>query len=159
MLESAHLGERVDTLFENILHSFVLSVTIVVVAVPEGLPLAVTISLAYSTSKMLRDNNLIRVLAVSRQPLIGTVESRTRKCDLNRVLCDSCFFSEYGVRLFVEGGIHEPAAVGWSVGVFPCEPDRFECWAPWVVRVCALCGRPVRPWAMLLISARTRPAP
>lgn len=54
-----------DTLFENILHSFVLSVTIVVVAVPEGLPLAVTISLAYSTSKMLKDNNLIRVLAVS----------------------------------------------------------------------------------------------
>ncbi|CAM9489993.1 unnamed protein product, partial [Discosporangium mesarthrocarpum] len=51
------------TLFENILHAFVLSVTIVVVAVPEGLPLAVTISLAYSTSKMLKDNNLIRVLA------------------------------------------------------------------------------------------------
>lgn len=65
VVESAHLGERVDTLFENILHSFVLSVTIVVVAVPEGLPLAVTISLAYSTSKMLKDNNLIRVLAVS----------------------------------------------------------------------------------------------
>jgi len=34
-----------------------------VVAVPEGLPLAVTISLAYSTMKMLADNNLIRVLA------------------------------------------------------------------------------------------------
>lgn len=65
MVESVQLGERVDTLFENVLHSFVLSVTIVVVAVPEGLPLAVTISLAYSTSKMLRDNNLIRVLAVS----------------------------------------------------------------------------------------------
>ncbi|CAM9918584.1 unnamed protein product [Pylaiella littoralis] len=63
VVESAHLGERVDTLFENVLHSFVLSVTIVVVAVPEGLPLAVTISLAYSTSKMLKDNNLIRVLA------------------------------------------------------------------------------------------------
>lgn len=64
VVDSVQLGERVDTLFENVLHSFVLSVTIVVVAVPEGLPLAVTISLAYSTSKMLRDNNLIRVLAV-----------------------------------------------------------------------------------------------
>lgn len=69
VVESAHLGERVDTLFENVLHSFVLSVTIVVVAVPEGLPLAVTISLAYSTSKMLKDNNLIRVLAVSKRTL------------------------------------------------------------------------------------------
>ncbi len=31
--------------------------------VPEGLPLAVTISLAYSMEKMLLDNNLVRVLA------------------------------------------------------------------------------------------------
>jgi magnesium-transporting ATPase (P-type) len=34
-----------------------------VVAVPEGLPLAVTISLAYSMGKMMRDNNFVRVLA------------------------------------------------------------------------------------------------
>ena len=40
-----------------------MGVTIVVVAVPEGLPLAVTLSLAYSTQKMMQDNNLIRVLA------------------------------------------------------------------------------------------------
>lgn len=36
--------------------------TIVVVAVPEGLPLAVTISLAYSMRKMMKDNNFVRVL-------------------------------------------------------------------------------------------------
>jgi len=46
-----------------ILHTFLIGVTIIVVAIPEGLPLAVTISLSYSTKKMLRDNNLIRVLA------------------------------------------------------------------------------------------------
>ena len=34
-----------------------------VVAVPEGLPLAVTISLAYSMKKMMKDNNFVRVLA------------------------------------------------------------------------------------------------
>jgi P-type Ca2+ transporter type 2C len=62
-IESEHLGERVDTLFEHVLHAFIIAVTIVVVAVPEGLPLAVTISLAYSTKKMLKDNNLIRVLS------------------------------------------------------------------------------------------------
>ena len=38
------------------------AITIVVVAVPEGLPLAVTISLAYSMSKMMKDNNLVRKL-------------------------------------------------------------------------------------------------
>ena len=37
--------------------------TIIVVAIPEGLPLAVTIALAYSTKKMYEDQNLIRVLA------------------------------------------------------------------------------------------------
>ena len=42
---------------------FLYAVTIVVVAVPEGLPLAVTIALAYSMKKMMRDNNFVRVLA------------------------------------------------------------------------------------------------
>ena len=48
---------------EFIIKAFIMAVTIVVVAVPEGLPLAVTLSLAYSTQKMMNDNNLIRVLA------------------------------------------------------------------------------------------------
>ncbi|CAB4486632.1 PMCA-type calcium-translocating P-type ATPase [Rhizophagus irregularis] len=39
------------------------AITIVVVAVPEGLPMAVTLSLAYATTKMLKDNNLVRVLS------------------------------------------------------------------------------------------------
>ncbi|KAK5614156.1 Plasma membrane calcium-transporting ATPase 4 [Crenichthys baileyi] len=37
---------------------FIIGVTVLVVAVPEGLPLAVTISLAYSVKKMMKDNNL-----------------------------------------------------------------------------------------------------
>ena len=40
----------------------IVAVTIVVVAVPEGLPLAVTLALAYATKRMLKDNNLVRVL-------------------------------------------------------------------------------------------------
>ncbi|EHB03721.1 Plasma membrane calcium-transporting ATPase 4 [Heterocephalus glaber] len=42
---------------------FIIGVTVlVVVAVPGGLPLAVTISLAYSVKKMMKDNNLVRHL-------------------------------------------------------------------------------------------------
>lgn len=41
---------------------FITAITILVVAVPEGLPLAVTISLAYSVKKMMKDNNLVRHL-------------------------------------------------------------------------------------------------
>lgn len=37
-----------------------IAVTLIVVAVPEGLPMAVTLSLAYSMSRMLRTNNLVR---------------------------------------------------------------------------------------------------
>eukprot|EP00566_Odontella_aurita_P004195 CAMPEP_0113570806 /NCGR_PEP_ID=MMETSP0015_2-20120614/25194_1 /TAXON_ID=2838 /ORGANISM="Odontella" /LENGTH=1141 /DNA_ID=CAMNT_0000473669 /DNA_START=256 /DNA_END=3681 /DNA_ORIENTATION=- /assembly_acc=CAM_ASM_000160 len=50
------------SVFNHALDAFIIGVTIVVVAVPEGLPLAVTISLAYSTKKMLADQNLIRHL-------------------------------------------------------------------------------------------------
>jgi len=47
----------------QVLSAFIIAVTIVVVAVPEGLPLAVTISLAYSMRQMTRDQNLVRHLS------------------------------------------------------------------------------------------------
>jgi P-type E1-E2 ATPase len=53
--ENRHLGE--------LLSYFIIGITVVVVAIPEGLPLAVTLSLAYSTKKMLNDNNLVRKMA------------------------------------------------------------------------------------------------
>ncbi|XP_015794524.1 plasma membrane calcium-transporting ATPase 2 isoform X3 [Tetranychus urticae] len=40
----------------------IIGVTVLVVAVPEGLPLAVTLALAYSVKKMMLDNNLVRHL-------------------------------------------------------------------------------------------------
>ena len=54
-LDAGEKGQR----FMQVL---IVSVTIVVVAVPEGLPLAVTLALAYATTRMLKDNNLVRVL-------------------------------------------------------------------------------------------------
>ncbi|KZF26326.1 P-type calcium ATPase [Xylona heveae TC161] len=47
---------------QQFLQIFIVAVTIVVVAVPEGLPLAVTLALAFATTRMLKDNNLVRVL-------------------------------------------------------------------------------------------------
>ena len=54
-------GFPVSEIASGPLQFFIFSVTIVVVAVPEGLPLAVTISLAYSMKKMMKDNNFVRV--------------------------------------------------------------------------------------------------
>ena len=42
------------------LQSVMIAVTLIVVAVPEGLPMAVTLSLAYSMRRMLKTNNLVR---------------------------------------------------------------------------------------------------
>eukprot|EP00898_Chlorokybus_atmophyticus_P004349 jgi/Chlat1/4915/Chrsp31S04836 len=47
----------------NFVDFFAEAVTIIVVAIPEGLPLAVTLSLAYSMRKMTKDNALVRHLA------------------------------------------------------------------------------------------------
>ena len=43
------------TTLNGMLNAFILGVTIIVVAVPEGLPLAVTISLAYSVGQMFKE--------------------------------------------------------------------------------------------------------
>lgn len=42
------------------LQTLMIAVTLIVVAVPEGLPMAVTLSLAYSMRRMLHTNNLVR---------------------------------------------------------------------------------------------------
>jgi len=56
-------GHEWDMYFINHYVKFIIiGVTVLVVAVPEGLPLAVTLSLAYSVKKMMADNNLVRHL-------------------------------------------------------------------------------------------------
>ncbi|XP_011298574.1 plasma membrane calcium-transporting ATPase 2 isoform X2 [Fopius arisanus] len=51
-----------NTYAGNLVRHLIIGVTVLVVAVPEGLPLAVTLSLAYSVKKMMKDNNLVRHL-------------------------------------------------------------------------------------------------
>jgi len=50
---------------KEVINAFIISVTVIVVAIPEGLPLAVTISLAFSVHKMYEKNNLVRRLYAS----------------------------------------------------------------------------------------------
>lgn len=47
---------------QSFLNVFILALTVVVIAVPEGLPLAVTLALSFATTRMMRDNNLVRQL-------------------------------------------------------------------------------------------------
>ncbi|XP_062975448.1 plasma membrane calcium-transporting ATPase 3 isoform X3 [Elgaria multicarinata webbii] len=60
--EKTWLAECTPVYVQYFVKFFIIGVTVLVVAVPEGLPLAVTISLAYSVKKMMKDNNLVRHL-------------------------------------------------------------------------------------------------
>lgn len=46
----------------NFVDIVIISLTVLVIAVPEGLPLAVTLSLAFAATRMLKDHNLVREL-------------------------------------------------------------------------------------------------
>ncbi|GAV71418.1 E1-E2_ATPase domain-containing protein/Cation_ATPase_C domain-containing protein/Cation_ATPase_N domain-containing protein/Hydrolase domain-containing protein, partial [Cephalotus follicularis] len=56
-----HTG--ISTVVDDVIKIVTIAVTIVVVAVPEGLPLAVTLTLAYSMRKMMADKALVRRLS------------------------------------------------------------------------------------------------
>ncbi|KAL4783913.1 hypothetical protein BJX76DRAFT_328853 [Aspergillus varians] len=47
---------------QHFMDILIVAVTVIVVAIPEGLPLAVTLALAFATSRMLKENNLVRLL-------------------------------------------------------------------------------------------------
>ena len=64
-----------NRLWADVLDTFIIAVTVIVVAIPEGLPLAVTISLSYSSQKMFKMNNLVRNLASAE-----TMGSATHVC-------------------------------------------------------------------------------
>ncbi|OJJ06514.1 hypothetical protein ASPVEDRAFT_45886 [Aspergillus versicolor CBS 583.65] len=46
----------------QVIDILIVAITVIVVAVPEGLPLAVTLALAFATTRMVKLNNLVRVL-------------------------------------------------------------------------------------------------
>ena len=50
-------------LFSKLIGIVIQAITVIVVAVPEGLPMAVTLALAFATTEMLKDNNLVRHLS------------------------------------------------------------------------------------------------
>ena len=51
-------SEKAEAFFKVL----ILAVTVVIITVPEGLSLAVTLALAFATKRMLRDNNLVRLI-------------------------------------------------------------------------------------------------
>jgi Ca2+-transporting ATPase len=82
------------------LRFFMIAVTIIVVAVPEGLPMSVTLSLAYSMRKMTATNNLVRRMHATETVGAATVicSDKTGTLTLNQMRVRDAVFPALGTR-------------------------------------------------------------
>ncbi|TKS76951.1 Plasma membrane calcium-transporting ATPase 3 [Collichthys lucidus] len=89
---------------------FIIGVTVLVVAVPEGLPLAVTISLAYSVKKMMKDNNLVRHLDACETMGNATAicSDKTGTLTTNRMTVVQSFLGDVHHRVVPDPGLVNP---------------------------------------------------
>ncbi|XP_072237991.1 plasma membrane calcium-transporting ATPase 2 isoform X5 [Leuresthes tenuis] len=92
---------------------FIIGVTVLVVAVPEGLPLAVTISLAYSVKKMMKDNNLVRHLDACETMGNATAicSDKTGTLTTNRMTAVQCYIGDVHYKEIPEPGVLPPKSL------------------------------------------------
>lgn len=88
-----------------LLHNFMIAVTLIVVSVPEGLPMSVTLSLALSMNRMLKTNNLVRKMhaceTMGATTVICTDKTGTLTQNLMQVH-EARFFSLTGEKLLTD---------------------------------------------------------
>ncbi len=88
------------------LQTLMVAVTLIVVAVPEGLPMAVTLSLAYSMRRMLKTNNLVRKMHACETMGATTVicTDKTGTLTQNQMqVADEKFFGNPSDEVLIEG--------------------------------------------------------
>ncbi|XP_012724752.2 plasma membrane calcium-transporting ATPase 2 isoform X1 [Fundulus heteroclitus] len=92
---------------------FIIGVTVLVVAVPEGLPLAVTISLAYSVKKMMKDNNLVRHLDACETMGNATAicSDKTGTLTTNRMTVVECYIGDVHYKKIPDPGVIPPKSL------------------------------------------------
>ncbi|XP_059384885.1 plasma membrane calcium-transporting ATPase 2 isoform X3 [Carassius carassius] len=96
LLKKPWLPECTPVYIQYFVKFFIIGVTVLVVAVPEGLPLAVTISLAYSVKKMMKDNNLVRHLDACETMGNATAicSDKTGTLTTNRMTAVQCYVGD-----------------------------------------------------------------
>ncbi|HWG43337.1 MAG TPA: cation-translocating P-type ATPase, partial [Gemmataceae bacterium] len=110
-----HSKEDILRVAQHLLNYFVYMVIIIVVAVPEGLPMSVTVSLALAMQKMTRANSLVRQLVACE-----TIGSATVICsDKTGTLTQN---KMQVVRVFWDGQILDRGSPQWTL------PDKQRTW-------------------------------
>lgn len=92
----------------HLLQTVMIAVALIVVSVPEGLPMAVTLSLAYSMRRMLKTNNLVRKMHACETMGATTVicTDKTGTLTQNRMqIYESNFFVPKDAERFIYQGI------------------------------------------------------
>ncbi len=107
--------KELSELLAYTLQTFMIAVTLVVVAVPEGLPMAVTLSLAYSMRRMFKTNNLVRKMHACETMGATTVicTDKTGTLTKNQMRVENAHFYDLteGGNAEMEGIINEGMAV------------------------------------------------
>ena len=99
-----------------VLQKLMVAVTLVVVAVPEGLPMAVTLSLAYSMRSMLKTNNLVRKMHACETMGATTVicTDKTGTLTQNKMQVKECTFGKLTPELAEGIAVNSTASLDFS---------------------------------------------
>lgn len=102
--------------FAYVLQKLMVAVTLVVVAVPEGLPMAVTLSLAYSMRSMLKTNNLVRKMHACETMGATTVicTDKTGTLTQNKMQVKECTFGKLTPELAEGIAVNSTASLDFS---------------------------------------------
>ncbi|XP_010742847.2 plasma membrane calcium-transporting ATPase 2 isoform X2 [Larimichthys crocea] len=113
MQKRAWLTECTPIYIQYFVKFFIIGVTVLVVAVPEGLPLAVTISLAYSVKKMMKDNNLVRHLDACETMGNATAicSDKTGTLTTNRMTAVQCYVGDVHYKEIPDPGALPPKSL------------------------------------------------
>ena len=117
------ITEHLTPFLAYLLQSVMIAVTLIVVAVPEGLPMAVTLSLAYSMRRMLKTNNLVRRLhaceTMGAATVICTDKTGTLTQNQMQVADIEYFSSKNGHDDTEEKLLHEAIALNSTANLDP----------------------------------------
>lgn len=105
----------------RILGHFMVAVTLIVVAVPEGLPMAVTLSLAMSMRRMLLTNNLVRKMHATETMGAATVicTDKTGTLTMNQMRVSEAIFTENKELVYESIALNSTAFLDFSGGGAP----------------------------------------
>ncbi|KAH9753199.1 calcium-transporting ATPase 12 plasma membrane-type [Citrus sinensis] len=87
---------KVDDVMNSVINIIAAAVTIIVVAIPEGLPLAVTLTLAFSMKRMMKEHAMVTEFWIGKEAMTGNASSSGLAHNLYELLQDAVGLNTIG---------------------------------------------------------------